>query len=153
LPATAHRSETIEVLEPAILKAMSAENVELVRALYARWARGDFGAAPELLAPEFEWHPPTNAEELAARRGTTIGRSLREIFEVYRDFRIEAEEYIDARDEGVVVVARSRGTARQSGMEFDQMFAYVWTVRNGRLARAQVYGERTEALEAVRLSE
>jgi hypothetical protein len=29
LPATAHRAQTTEVLEPAILKAMSAENAEL----------------------------------------------------------------------------------------------------------------------------
>lgn len=127
---------------------MSAENVELVRDVYARWARGDFGAAPELLAPEFEWHPPANAAELAARRGTSIGRSLSEVFEIYRDFRIEAEEYIDTGEEGVVVVARSRGTSRQGGIEFEQLFAYLWTVRNGRAVRSQVYGERTEALQA-----
>jgi ketosteroid isomerase-like protein len=132
---------------------MSAENVALVREIYDRWARGDFGTGAASFAPEFEWHPPADAVELAARRGTTIGRSLSEIFEIYRDFRIEAEEYIDAGDEGVVVVARSRGTTRQEGKKVDQLFAYVWTARNGRLIRAQVYGERTEALQAVGLTE
>jgi ketosteroid isomerase-like protein len=132
---------------------MSAENVELVREVYEGWARGDFGAGAALFAPEFEWHQPANAAELAARRGTTIGRSLSEIFEMYRDFRIEAEEYIDAADEGVVVVARSRGTPRRGGVEVDQRFAYVWTVRNGGLIRSQVYGERAEALQAAGLSE
>jgi ketosteroid isomerase-like protein len=134
-----------------ILQPVSVENVELVRRVYDGWAVGDFGAAYELLAPDFEWRQASNAVEPGTHRGAAIGSSLRKVFEVDRDFRIEAEAYIDAGDQ-VMVVARSRGTARQSGLKLNQMFFYVWTVEDGRLVRNQVYGERSEALRAAGLS-
>ena len=129
----------------------ASANLELVRSIYEGWARGDFSVGDELIAPDFEWHQHPNAVEPGARRGPAVGRSLRELFAVYRDFRVEAEEYIDAGDR-VVVVARSRGTARGSGMELGQVFAYVWTVRDGQLVSNRVYGDRSEALRDAALS-
>jgi len=38
-------------------------------------------------------------------------------------------------------------------MKLDQPFAYVWTVRAGKLARVEIYGNEREALEAVGLRE
>jgi len=35
-----------------ILPAMAQENVEAVRGVYERWARGDFAAGTDLLDPE-----------------------------------------------------------------------------------------------------
>ena len=36
---------------------MSQENVELLRAVYAEWAKGNFRAGRELLDPEIELYP------------------------------------------------------------------------------------------------
>ncbi len=131
---------------------MSQENVELVRRIYDRWSCGDFSVGTELLAAGFEWQQHPEAVEPGAHRGAAIGGALKKIFEVYDDFRIEPEEYLDAGDM-VVVVARNRATVRGSTMEVDQRFAFAWTVRAGRLARLEVYADRAEALEAAGLRE
>jgi ketosteroid isomerase-like protein len=131
---------------------MSQENVELVGRIYDRWSRGDFSVGTDLMAPDFEWQQHAEAVEPGAHRGPAIGGALEKIFEVYGDFRIEPEEYLDAGDK-VVVLGRSRGTARGSGMELDQRFAFVWTVRDGKLARIEVYADRRDALEAAGLRE
>jgi ketosteroid isomerase-like protein len=68
------------------------------------------------------------------------------------NYRVEASEFIDGGDE-VVVVARSKGTAKASRMELDQLFAFVWTVQGGRLARLRVFTDREQALEAAGLRE
>ena len=131
---------------------MSEENVEIVRAVHDGWARGDFRVAQELFAPDFSWDQPAEAVESGSRRGPEVRDALRNLFDVYDDYRVEASEFIDGGDE-VVVVARSKGTAKASRMELDQLFAFVWTVQGGRLARLRVFTDREQALEAAGLSE
>ena len=131
---------------------MSRENVELVRTVYDGWARGEFRAGSDLFAPDFEWKQRADAVEPGSHRGASVGAALRELFEVWENYRIEAEEYIDAGDR-IVVVGRARGTARGSGMELDHSVCSVWTVRNGRLASFETVRDRDDALEAVGLRE
>ena len=130
---------------------MSQENVERVRAVYECMARGDFRASADHLAPGFEWEQLRGAVEPGSHRGAGVGLALGRIFEVYENLRIEAEECIDA-GEKVVVVARIHGKARGSGMQLDEQFAFVWTVRDDKPARMEQYASRREALQAVGLT-
>ena len=131
---------------------MSQENVELVRTVLAGWARGDFRAGADLFAADFEWKQRSDAVEPGSHRGASVGTALRELFEVWENYRIEAEEYIDAGDR-IVVVGRARGTARGSGMELDHPICFVWAVRNGELASFETVRDRGDALEAVGLGD
>jgi len=124
--------------------------VEIVRGVYEGWAQGNFNSG--VMSPDFEWQQLSGAVEPGSRRGEQVGNSLRRLFEVYEDVRVEAEEFVDAGDR-VVVVGLARATARRSGMELNQRFAFVWTVSDGVLIRMEMYPERREALEAVGLQE
>ena len=88
---------------------MSQENVEVVRTVLEGWSRGDFSVGAELLAPDFEWRQHEEAVEPGARRGVDIGGSLKRIFEIYQDFRVEPEEFVDAGGERV---SRRRSRSR-----------------------------------------
>jgi uncharacterized protein len=74
------------------------------------------------------------------------------MFDVYEDMRVEAREFIDGGDK-VIVTGRARATARESGMPLESDVALVWTLRDGRLIRNEVFTDRREALEAAGLSE
>jgi ketosteroid isomerase-like protein len=131
---------------------MSQENVERVRALYECFARGDFRASSDLLGPDFEWEQlPGAGVEPGSHHGSDAVRAVRSIFEVYENFRVEAEECIDAGDK-VVVVARCHGKARASGMQLDEQLAFVWAVRDGKPTRMEQHPSRREALESVGLA-
>ena len=131
---------------------MSQENVDAVRAIYECWRRGDFRATADKVAPDFEWKQVHGVVEPGSHVGAEASRALRSIFEVYEDFRVEAEEYVDAGDT-IVVVVRAHGTARGSGLHIDQRLAQAWTVLDGIPARMEQYPSREAALEAVGLSE
>ncbi len=131
---------------------MSQENVEIVRRIFDGWSRGDFSVGAELLDPDFEWEQHAEAVEPGTRRGGQVGNSLKNIFEIYENFRVQPEDFIDA-GENVVVAARISGTEKRTGMPLEGTWEFVWTVRKGRLVRNQVYANRAEALEAARLSE
>jgi ketosteroid isomerase-like protein len=128
--------------------AMSQDNVEIVRKIFDGWSRGDFSVGRDLLTADFEWQQHPEAVEPGPRRGPAIGASLKKIFEIYESFRIVPDRYLDSGDK-VVVLAHNRGyTARGGGIELDQAFAYVWTLRAGKLARVEVYEDEAAAFEA-----
>ena len=131
---------------------MSQENVELVRRIFEGWSRGDFSVGADLLAPEFEWQQHAEAVEPGVRRSDEVGNSLRNIFEIYENFRVEPDDFVDA-GEKVVVTARVSGTERRTGLPVHGSWEFVWTVQGGRLVRNEVYANRADALEAAGLSQ
>lgn len=125
---------------------MSRQNVDLVREIYGLWSKEE--SARHLIDPELEYVNPPNAVESGTRHGrSTLGR----VREVYPDFRVEPERFVDA-GEHVVVIGVARGTSA-SGLEAQWRQGYVWTVSDGRAIRFRWFNQPTEALEAVGLSE
>jgi uncharacterized protein len=125
---------------------VSEQNVQLVRTIYDLWSRNE--RARHLIDPAMEYVNPPYAVEAGTRRGRT---ALGKIREVYPDFRVEPERFIDA-GEDVVVIGTARGTAR-SGVEAQWRQGYVWTVRDGKAIRFRWFNNPQEALEAVGLRE
>ena len=60
---------------------------------------------------------------------------------------------IDAGEDQVVAVLRVMGRAKLSGVETDLIFATLYTIREGKIARGREYATRDEALEAAGLRE
>jgi uncharacterized protein len=123
---------------------MSLENVELVRNIYALWGRHE--SAKHLIDAELEYVNPPYALESGTRRSrSTLGK----VREVYPDFRVEPERFVDA-GEHVVVIGIARGTSA-SGVEAQWRQGYVWTVRDGKAVRFRWFNQPEEALKAVGL--
>ena len=125
---------------------MSEENVELVRSIYRLWAEGR--STRHLIAADLEYVNPPYAVESGTRRDH---RALGKIRDVYPDFRVEPERFVDAGEE-IVVIGTARGTSA-SGLEAQWLQGYVWTVRDGRAVRFRWFNRPSEALEAVGLGE
>lgn len=68
------------------------------------------------------------------------------------DYRFEIEETSD-RDDRVFVVATHHGRGRSSGVPIEVRLAYVYTVRDGKVSRQEVWRDRATALEAAGLTE
>ena len=59
----------------------------------------------------------------------------------------------DAGDRVVVIAASARPLESEPGCQLRCRFAQVWTHRDGRAARMDMYSDPAEALEAAGLSE
>jgi ketosteroid isomerase-like protein len=131
---------------------MSQENVEIVRSLYDCWLRGDMGL--ELLDPDISMVESATLPGAASAFGIGAVRRYIESFSKHWDeIRFEPQEFIDAADDGVVVVARLVGKGKRSGIEVNRVWAYVWTVRGSKVKSMVGYANRAEALKAVGLAE
>lgn len=138
-------------------RAMSQENVEVVRAAGDAVNRGDPEAFVACLSGEVEWEEIGNVlpDLSGIQRGRAEVRKWfeRTIVEPWESFHSEEKE-ITAGIHGRVfaeVVATARGEA--SGIETNLRIWQVFTFADGKIARRQVFWDRTEALEAAGLPE
>jgi ketosteroid isomerase-like protein len=130
---------------------MSQENVEIVRWAFAyeMYGRGDRAQAADYFAPDFVMN---TIEEGAFYGLDSIRDNIEHWASAWEDFDVIAEEFLDAGDQ-VVVTARHRGRGRASGVIVDARFYEVYTLRDGKITRADEYADRAEALEAAGLQE
>jgi ketosteroid isomerase-like protein len=139
---------------------MSEENVELVRNLYALelflTANPDAidRAFREYLDEQVEVHlPPDYPEGEPVFRGRDGAAQLTAMLqEVWGEWRLEPERFLDAGDR-VVVFARVSGKGGASGAPFELETTHIMTIHAGRVASLHAYRDRSEALEAAGLRE
>jgi ketosteroid isomerase-like protein len=68
--------------------------------------------------------------------------------EAFSEMWIQPEEFIELGDR-LVVPYRMGGQARHTGIEVEFAFAHVFTIRDEKVVRLDVYKSKAEALEAV----
>jgi ketosteroid isomerase-like protein len=129
----------------AILHSVTGvSNREIVERLYA-----DFLSVPErVTSPEVLdfFDPQVELEQSGSIVGTEgtfhgydgLARSLREVFQAFRDIHWVPQR-IEAGQDDVVAVVESRGYGRESGVEVRALTVHTWTLRDGRIVRWHVY--------------
>jgi ketosteroid isomerase-like protein len=132
---------------------MSEQNLELVRASWDAWNRGDMDALFEFYDPEVEWDM---SHSYVPDMGVFHGHEgIREFFREWRaffaEYWAEPEDFVGG-DDAVVVRVRQGGRGRASTVGVE-MPAYwqVYRLRDGRAVRVEIYRDESEALEAAGL--
>jgi ketosteroid isomerase-like protein len=132
---------------------MSHENLELVRASYEAFARGDFEASINAYTEDTEYDDSRVRPDGGMRRGReALGNSALAWLDTFTEYSFELEDVLDAGDQ-VVVVSRDRGRGKTSGVEVEHRWGWVVSVSDGRIARTVLYPGPEEALEAAGLRE
>ena len=131
---------------------MSQENVEIVRSGYERYrATGEF--ADEIVTEDFVWDMSNfhGWPEQQVYAGADGARAfLTEWSDAWDDWELELDALHDAGDR-VVALMHQRGRSKAAGMPVEMSFAQVWTVRDGKEARMDMYSDAGEAFEAAGL--
>jgi ketosteroid isomerase-like protein len=136
---------------------MSQENVEVIKRAHERLF-GDLAGFRGVAADLAEFcHPEVHVDQTrrvlnpASYDGYEgLIRAFTEVRDAWEQFALEPEQFIDAGDR-VVVIHRVRARGRGSGVELVDRSASLYTLRDGRVVRLVIYGEPSEALEAVGL--
>jgi ketosteroid isomerase-like protein len=131
---------------------VSEQNVAIVRGGYEEFRRrGSF--VHELVSSDFVWdmsHFHGWLEQQVYEGVQGAERFLEEWTSAWDDWDLEIDVLRDAGDK-VVAVHRQRGRSKSTGLPVDMSFAMVWTLRNGKETRMDMYSDLGEALQAVGL--
>jgi ketosteroid isomerase-like protein len=131
---------------------MTEEHVEIVRRQYAAFAARDWAELADVCHPNIEYE---TLESAPGVRGCYRGlHEITEFFDSwsdpYTEFRVEADEIVDAGDRVVTVerhLARGlKGSAAESWIQTS--FACVISFKGGKIWRVKEYPSRADALEA-----
>ena len=132
---------------------MSQENVEIVRRATSD-SRPQVNSSADLATDDFVWDmsnfhgwPEQQVYEGVEERGAFLSEWL----EAWEDWELEVEALHDAGDK-VVALMHQHGRSKAAGMPVEMSFAQVWTLRDGKQTRMDMYSDRDEALEAAGLS-
>jgi ketosteroid isomerase-like protein len=127
---------------------VAGENIEIVKRIYAALGEKDRPAILALLAPDIvirqspvvpwggEYHGHEGALQFFGKLAGTVATA------------VEAENLFEAGDQ-VVQVGRTRGHVVATGKEFDIAEAHVWTIHDGKAARAEFYIDTPAQLAAL----
>jgi len=131
--------------------------VETVRRGYRLYEAGDLQGVAGLFWEDAELADAGGLGVTGTAAGTRQGpegflRATEEAVEAFEEYRVEPEEFIDA-GEAVVVPVRISGRGRASAATLEMRVTHVWVLREGKVARGEVYRTTEEALEAVGLSQ
>ena len=144
----------------AILRAVSQENVDIVRGYYETLTRvldgyarqgGRIEDAPfvdELFAhidPDAEWQSFFSAEPFRGREQWLEGAS--DWIDAFDDWHSELEDVIDA-GERVIAVLRNRLVGKGGGVPIEERMFPVATVRDARIVRLEDHTDRDAAFAA-----
>jgi ketosteroid isomerase-like protein len=135
-----------------------SENLDLVRSIFADWERGDFSRT-DWADPEIEWVflPGGGLSPMTAKGPAEMRKTARAILAPWSELRVVAEEYRELDVERVLVLDKSHGHGKGSGMEIGQFqpsSAHLFHVRDGKVARLVVYDvDRDRALADLGLKE
>ncbi|GAC1436049.1 MAG: hypothetical protein NVSMB51_06660 [Solirubrobacteraceae bacterium] len=133
---------------------MSQENVNAVRAANAAFNAHDTEGWLNALDPAFEFVDHMGAVAEASGSGIAAIRGLVEGWlDTFPDFQQDTVEFIDAGDR-VVCATRWQGTGAGSGLEYRQAAAELYTLRGGKIIRAELgFTDKHAALAAARTAE
>jgi uncharacterized protein len=128
---------------------VSREDVELVRSLHEAWLAGDREIALALVDPDIEWVQPSDSPAPGTDRGPQgIERSMADWTEPFEDFGFEIRELRDLGEGKVLAGLRQHGRIRGSSVPIEANIFHLWTVRDGRAVRAEMFRTEEDALEA-----
>jgi uncharacterized protein len=131
---------------------MSDANVDAVRRVYDELGRGNFRPRFDFYDDEMEWGWSDDFPGLSGVYYDPADRSqrLHEWLSGWEDWRCQAEDYV-VHANYVVVLCLYSGRGRGSGAAVETKGAHVWTMRNGKCVRLEVFADRAKALVAVGL--
>ena len=97
--------------------------------------------------------PPSVAGRSSRRITASRARAsfIADWTESWENWELEVVELIDAGEDRVLAILHQRGRSKTTGLEVEMDFAQLWTVRDGKQVRMEMYADPQQGREAAGL--
>jgi ketosteroid isomerase-like protein len=128
---------------------MSPQNVDIVRAMYAAFARRDMEALTSHLDPAMRvYDRPVHPEAAVYEGPEGFLRFAETDWVAFDEVTYEPQDFL-ARGAHVVVTIKQSGRGKGSALGVEETIVNVWKLRGGKCVELRNYSTIEEALEAV----
>jgi len=128
---------------------MAQDNVDVIQGAWDAFAKGDYEAATNIVAPEGEVTAPSTLPW----GGTFLGpEGFREFLRVllthFKDFKATPEKVLGADDDHVIVTAAVRARTKD-GTPVENRSVWIYKLRGGQVVSAEAYADTAQMLKAL----
>jgi ketosteroid isomerase-like protein len=128
---------------------MSQQGLDLIRSGFELLERGDMDAFEQYMASDVVMIQPPEVPDAKDYRGpTAMCEAMADWPRQWEDFRMTLLGIHDAGEDVYVSATRHTGRGRESGIAMNFEVFYVHRLRDGKLARLEMYFTREQALAA-----
>ena len=128
---------------------MSQAEIDELRAVYEAVSRGDWDAAFQDARPDFELQTPDQNPIAGTYRGREAIRGFfAEIWAAFDDVTVRPENFLED-DDRILVSLHMQLRPSDSDATLEMRLTHLWTMRDGKPARCQIFLRHEEALEAL----
>jgi ketosteroid isomerase-like protein len=132
---------------------VSQSNVELIRGLYAAFAKGDVPTVLGSMSPDMEWREAdgflyADGNPYVGPNAILNGVFMRLATE-WKGFAANPEHFHDAGD-SVIVTGRYTGVYHATGKSLNAQFAHFWTVKDGKATHFQQYTDTLQSSQVAK---
>jgi ketosteroid isomerase-like protein len=128
------------------------ENLKIVQGVFEAFSHGDVPGMLRLLAYDIEWiiAGPSEVPYFGERRGHNgVTDFLSKLGSTVEFAQFAPQEFV-AKDDKVFVFGIERGRVKETGKNFENPWAMVFTLRDGHVARFRSYEDTAAVAEAFR---
>ena len=132
---------------------MSQQNLDVIRNLYAAFAKGDVPGVLGAMAADMEWREAdhflyADGNPYVGPNAILNGVFMRLVTE-WNGFAATPQQFHDAGDT-VIVTGRYTGVYKATGKALDAQFAHVWTLQQGKATHFQQYTDTLQAAQVAK---
>ena len=132
---------------------MSQENLQVVRAAYEAFFRGDHSAMLAMISADAVTHRAPPQPDAGTWHGPDgILRALADWTTDFENFEMSADGFRDAGESHVIVHVRQSATGKASGAPIEADFWLVHTLRDMLITRTDIFVREEHALAAAGLT-
>jgi ketosteroid isomerase-like protein len=132
---------------------VSEADIETLRAAYEAFARGDRDSMFADAAPDFELKTADRFTNPGTYRGIqTARRFFDDFLGPFEEVEPIPQKFFEDADR-IAVLLLVRVRPRGSSAVLENRIGHVWTFRDGKATRLEIFPEREKALEAIGMSE
>lgn len=120
-----------------------SSHTEILRSIFADWNAGS-RAVPAATHPDAVLHSTLTGADYTGHDG--IRRWMAEVDEQFDFWELDADEYRDVGDHGVLVLGKVRLRGRSSGVELEQPLAWVFRFEDGMIVESWFYPDHADGI-------
>jgi ketosteroid isomerase-like protein len=131
---------------------MAQADIETLRAGYEQFNSGSWEGLVQAAHPDFELKTAARFTSPGTYRGAEhMQRFFEDFFAPFESVNAQPQKFFEDGDR-IAVLLKVRIRPRGSSAELENKIGHLWTFRDGKALRLEIFPEREKALEAIGMS-
>lgn len=136
-------------------KPIKDKNIDVVKSIYADFAKGDIPAVLQKFDPKIEWNEAENFPYADGNPYIGPEAVLEGVFKrlgsEWEYWNLTDQTYYEANSGEIIVTGYYKAKNKITGKKINAQFVHIWNLNDGMIIRFQQYANTHQVIEAMKI--